>query len=864
MNHKQFLYTYILIILMIILIAWGCIAIVNRAEAQGQSFWKVISGRLKQTVDSWIVEVRELIVNENATTTGNLIIGGSATTTGYMSTGTTTGYVGDGTVGYGGETLIQWLEDVSNSGIMDAVDVTDEGTLEVSWTLGEIFDQSNQLIVDTVASTSDFLTDDAVNYLKWVSGADLTLSTTDAEGNERSIAHFAAQDGDIWELHEEPAINVRESSIEDALEKNFPTTVSSGIVVSEDTDVTNALDVVVSAGVYYHDMQEKHDYEAFVSSTTPMQRWFHSSGDWTHDTNAEIDNTQYDDGNDLAPLTAGRWVKSCWLASQANGTEILHWIYPQEQFTVQANALVASCPTKPPGLERQPYLTAVVMRQGDTAFPTAGGDRWIDVRPTVTSAPAGNVTDHGQLSGLADDDHTQYLLTDGTRDLAGDWSAGGFDIDNIGNSTTTNATSSTLYVSGPTELDGSTTTITGNLDLEGGFQKWGGTSHTIFDILDRPIIIGSATKLTIETVQVEIMEDLLIEANIGLRPTDFDIAGVTSILSFASDARIDNALDILTFFNAGGRFIYDAEPFLGIGPIFFNFNTQVVATTTNMALSGVAVFRANPTITADGVTLNFTGGLPTFMDTPSFSRANSGVFAGGSSYKGYQSNLALGAGVSMDTRTSFEIVGKAGTGIIGNQIGINILDLTSATNTDIGIQIDGADTYALWLGAGSAVTTAADGITFGSGADVNLYRSAANTLKTDDNLVVNGSVTTDSDCGIPSGVFSGERSLVVSNQSVAYGNGDILRGIPQACDGVVTAISGSCENCSSGVNEISMELRINNVSQTCDVPQLTTAYDTDHATCSVSFSADDLVGCFTKTETGVVTGINCALYVSYD
>ena len=29
-------------------------------------------------------------------------------------------------------------------------------------------------------------------------------------------------------------------------------------------------------------------------------------------------------------------------------------------------------------------------------------------------------TDHGNLSGLSDDDHTQYLLADGTRDLDGD------------------------------------------------------------------------------------------------------------------------------------------------------------------------------------------------------------------------------------------------------------------------------------------------------------------------------------------------------------------------------------------------------------------------------------------------------------
>jgi hypothetical protein len=38
------------------------------------------------------------------------------------------------------------------------------------------------------------------------------------------------------------------------------------------------------------------------------------------------------------------------------------------------------------------------------------------------------VTDHGDLTGLADDDHTQYLLHNGTRALTADWDAGSFEI----------------------------------------------------------------------------------------------------------------------------------------------------------------------------------------------------------------------------------------------------------------------------------------------------------------------------------------------------------------------------------------------------------------------------------------------------
>jgi hypothetical protein len=45
---------------------------------------------------------------------------------------------------------------------------------------------------------------------------------------------------------------------------------------------------------------------------------------------------------------------------------------------------------------------------------------------------AGGVTDHGALTGLGDDDHTQYTLADGTRAFTGDQSMGGNQLTNVG------------------------------------------------------------------------------------------------------------------------------------------------------------------------------------------------------------------------------------------------------------------------------------------------------------------------------------------------------------------------------------------------------------------------------------------------
>ena len=58
-------------------------------------------------------------------------------------------------------------------------------------------------------------------------------------------------------------------------------------------------------------------------------------------------------------------------------------------------------------------------------------NRSTTISGVTLSAPAG-VSDHGALSGLADDDHSQYLLADGSRSLAGNLAVGaGITIDGI-------------------------------------------------------------------------------------------------------------------------------------------------------------------------------------------------------------------------------------------------------------------------------------------------------------------------------------------------------------------------------------------------------------------------------------------------
>jgi len=62
---------------------------------------------------------------------------------------------------------------------------------------------------------------------------------------------------------------------------------------------------------------------------------------------------------------------------------------------------------------------------------TDEGDDYIDWRSEVISRTEISTTDHSSLSGLSSDDHTQYLLADGSRALAGAWDMGSQALTNV-------------------------------------------------------------------------------------------------------------------------------------------------------------------------------------------------------------------------------------------------------------------------------------------------------------------------------------------------------------------------------------------------------------------------------------------------
>jgi hypothetical protein len=121
------------------------------------------------------------------------------------------------------------------------------------------------------------------------------------------------------------------------------------------------------------------------------------------------------------------------------------------------------------------------------------------------------------------------------------------------------------------------------------------------------------------------------------------------------------------------------------------------------------------------------------------------------------------ASLSATTLTHVNIANAAASSLT-NQFGIDVGALTGGVSNNIGIRIatpTGATAnYALQL-SGTAGTPAS-GITFGT--DTNLYRSAANTLKTDDALIVTGDIT------VTSGSITGITDLAIADGGTAASN----------------------------------------------------------------------------------------------
>ncbi len=202
---------------------------------------------------------------------------------------------------------------------------------------------------------------------------------------------------------------------------------------------TGTNDLVMTAGNLWRGRTEYSLTAKDTSAADTFTTYYRDGGGgWTKGTSVGAwDNGYYDDGTGTLNAFSNNRYGAHWIYITPDDEFFL--VYGRGQYTSAALAEEESTPASLPDiLVANAVLAArLVYQEGATASTSISSS--FDIVFT-----GGSVTDHGNLSGLADDDHTQYILADGTRALAGAW--------DMGSQATTNVNIDSGTITGITDL----------------------------------------------------------------------------------------------------------------------------------------------------------------------------------------------------------------------------------------------------------------------------------------------------------------------------------------------------------------------------------------------------------------------------
>jgi hypothetical protein len=199
----------------------------------------------------------------------------------------------------------------------------------------------------------------------------------------------------------------------------------SGSAVTENAVTDRAVDV--TAGRYFFSQ-----LEVLPSGGTEItfRRFYPVAGVYVQGTDdTVVSNTQYSDGTDLQTISAGRYVKHSLYVQGDGANEVYSLVYGRDQFVALVDAEQAPLATPPTYFtDIVVPIAAIIVQQGSTNIV-----EFIDVRPRIGfQAPSLSVvTDHGNLTGLTDNDHPQYLLRNGGNAMTSTLSLGTNAITNV-------------------------------------------------------------------------------------------------------------------------------------------------------------------------------------------------------------------------------------------------------------------------------------------------------------------------------------------------------------------------------------------------------------------------------------------------
>jgi hypothetical protein len=213
------------------------------------------------------------------------------------------------------------------------------------------------------------------------------------------------------------------------------------------TQNTTPFQIDITQGSYYF---SENNYIPTGGTGVTFTQYYYSGSGWITSATTYVNNYQYNAGQtSLSALTTSAYTKHTLYTVGDGVDEKYFLVLGQNEYTTLVEAEDANLPTPPTFFkDAVTPIASIYIQQG-----FSGITQIEDIRPIIGFKAAGvNATAvHGNLLGLGADDHTQYLLVDGTRQMSGDLGLGGNDIYNTNTITTNYVTTTGLTISNLTQ-----------------------------------------------------------------------------------------------------------------------------------------------------------------------------------------------------------------------------------------------------------------------------------------------------------------------------------------------------------------------------------------------------------------------------
>lgn len=141
------------------------------------------------------------------------------------------------------------------------------------------------------------------------------------------------------------------------------------------------------------------------TGTDQLYRYVHTAGVWGFTQVTQYDNTYYDNGTNAVELTVNRYAVN-WIFRGVEDQKHLYIVLGTGDYTI-TQAEAATVPAIPTAISSHSVLVGKLITQKGAATATSIQSAF-DTTFSLTAA-----SDHGDLTGLAEDDHTQYALLAG-------------------------------------------------------------------------------------------------------------------------------------------------------------------------------------------------------------------------------------------------------------------------------------------------------------------------------------------------------------------------------------------------------------------------------------------------------------------